>query len=66
MKSLKLWIKKHPQLALSFVQVTLSQVALWEFMPPKVAAGVSCAAGLVQAWLALFYSTKDKQAKEGE
>lgn len=50
-------IKTHPQRALGFLQVTLSQVALWDFMPVKVALAVSSAAGLFQVWTAFINST---------
>jgi L-lactate permease len=63
----KKFVKKHPQLLMSFVQVTLSQVALWSFIPPKAVAIVSGLAGLFQAWLALFYKyIEEEQKTEGE
>ena len=56
------WIKTHPQRALGFLQVTLSQIALWDFMPVKVALAVSSAAGLFQVWTAFLNSPpKDPQ-----
>ncbi len=61
---MKAWIKKHPQLLLAGVQVTLAQMGTWDFMPPKVVLVCNAIAGLVQAWLALFYSSKDKSSED--
>lgn len=56
-------IKKHPQLILAGIQVTLATVGGWSFIPPKVALACGGAAGLLQALLALYYTYKQKQTE---
>lgn len=60
MKRLYKWISTHPQRILGFVQVTLSQVALWDFIPTKVAAGIVGIAGLFQVWTAFLNKPEQK------
>lgn len=56
------WVKAHPQRLLGFLQVTLSQVAMWDFVPAKVALAVSSVAGLFQVWTA-FLNSPSKEEK---
>lgn len=64
LSDLKAWCAKHPQRLLAFLQVTISQVALWSFLPPKVCAAMSGIAGLFQVWSAFFVSTKEKEKED--
>lgn len=59
------WIAAHPQRVLGFAQVTLSQVAMWDFLSPKVAAGMVGAAGLFQVWTAFANSSGPPQSPPG-
>lgn len=52
------WIKDHPQRILGFTQVTLSQVAMWDFLPVRVALAMSSIAGLFQVWTAFLKTPK--------
>lgn len=54
------WVRAHPQRLLGFAQVTLSQVALWDFLPVKVALAMSSVAGLFQVWTAFLKSPDTK------
>lgn len=54
------WVKLHPQRLLGFLQVTLSQVALWDFLPVKWALALSSVAGLFQVWTAFLKSPDTK------
>lgn len=53
------WVKDHPQRILGFVQVTISQVALWDVIPVKLAAILTSIAGLFQVWTAFLNSSKE-------
>lgn len=55
------WIKAHPQRLLGFTQVTLSQVALWDFIPTKVGAALMGIAGLFQVWTAFLNKPEPKE-----
>lgn len=55
------WIKAHPQRLLGFVQVTLAQVAMWDFLPVKVALAFASIAGLFQVWTAFLNSPEKPQ-----
>lgn len=55
------WIKDHPQRVLAFTQITIAQIALWDFIPAKAAAVLVSVAALFQAWTAFLNSPEKPQ-----